>query len=161
VSKKLALKAFRVFRFAGVRASMETIVRVSSETYNLLQRRAQEIHSSPEALAESAIRLQLGNTAHIEQRRMPSGVQAYLRGTRVAVRHIAAFLKAGHSAEQIIRADLPHLSAAAIYEAIAYYYDHQAEIDAELDANSEAAIQQQLRQSLSPEQYTKLTGRTA
>jgi hypothetical protein len=54
---------------------------------------------------------------------------------------------------------LPHLPAAAVYEAIAYYYDHQAEIDAELDANSEAAIQQQLRQSLSPEQYAKLTGR--
>ena len=140
---------------------MEATVRVSPETYKLLQRRAQEAHSSPEVLAESAIRLQLGNTVHIEQRRTSFGVQAYLRDTRVAVRHVAAFLKAGHSAEQIIRADLPHLSAATIYEAIAYYYDHQAEIDAELDANSEAAIQQQLRQSLSPEQYTKLTGRTA
>jgi uncharacterized protein (DUF433 family) len=140
---------------------MEATVRISPETYKLLQRRAQDMQSTLDAVAETAIRLQLGNTAHIEQRHTPFGVQAYLRGTRVAVRHVAAFLKAGHAAEQIIRTDLPYLPAAAIYEAIAYYYDHQAEIDAELDANSEAAIQQQLRQSLSPEQYTKLTGQAA
>ena len=50
---------------------------------------------------------------------------------------------------------------AAIHEAIAYYCDHQAEIDVELAANSEAAVQQQLRQLLSPEQYAQLTGHAA
>jgi uncharacterized protein (DUF433 family) len=140
---------------------MDTIVRVSPETYKLLQQRASEAQSTLDAVAETAIRLQLGNTIHVEQRRTPLGVQAYLRGTRVAVRHVAAFLKAGHSAEEIIRNDLPHLPAASIYEAIAYYYDHQAEIDTELAANSEASVRQQLQQMLSPEQYAQLTGRTA
>lgn len=103
----------------------------------------------------------MGNTVHIEQKQTPYGPQAYLRGTRVAVRHVAAFLKAGHTAEEIINVGLPHVSAAAIYEAIAYYYDHQAEIDAELEANSKEAVQTQLRQRLSPEQYTRLTGQVA
>jgi len=90
-----------------------------------------------------------------------SRMQAYLRGTRVAVRHVAAFRKAGRTAEEIIRTGLGHLQPASIYEAIAYYYDHQAEIDAELDAQSEQAVHQQLRNLLSPEQYTQLTGRAA
>ena len=64
-----------------------------------------------------------GVSIHIEQRRTPYGVQAYLRGTRVAVRHVAAFLKAGRTAEEIIRIGLPHLPPASIYEAIAYYYE--------------------------------------
>ena len=88
-------------------------------------------------------------------------MQPYLRSTRVAVRRVAALLKAGRTAEEIIRIGLPHLQPASIYEAIAYYYDHQAEIDAELDAQSEQAIHQQLRNLLSPEQYTRLTGRAA
>jgi uncharacterized protein (DUF433 family) len=137
---------------------MDATIRVSSETYKLLWQRAQEAQSTPEAIAETAIRLQLGNTVHIEQRRTPFGAQAYLRGTRVAVRHVAAFLKAGHTADEIIHTDLSHLSAAAIYEAIAYYCDHQVEIDAELEANSEVAVHQQLRQLLAPEHYAKLTG---
>lgn len=141
--------------------SMDTHVKISPEVYKLLQQRAQEAQSTPDAIAETALRLQLGNTIHIEQRRTPYGVQAYLRGTRVAVRHVAAFLKAGRTVEEIIRAGLPHLQPASIYEAIAYYYDHQAEIDAELDAQSEQAVQQQLRRLLSPEQYTQLTGRPA
>lgn len=86
---------------------MDATIRVSPETYTLLQRRAQETQSRLETLAETAIRLQLGNTAHIEQRHTPQGVQAYLRGTRVAVRHVAAFLKAGHTTEQIIRTETP------------------------------------------------------
>jgi uncharacterized protein (DUF433 family) len=139
---------------------MGTTIQISSETYKLLQRRAQEMQSTPEQIAETAIRLQLGNTIHIEQKQTPFGPQAYLRGTRVAVRHIAAFLKAGQTAEEIIQTGLPHISPAAIYEAIAYYYDHQTEIEAELTANAQEAILSQLSKKLSAEQYARLTGQT-
>jgi uncharacterized protein (DUF433 family) len=137
---------------------MGTTIQISPETYELLQRRAAETQSTPEQIAETALRLQLGNTIHIEQKTTPFGPQAYLRGTRVAVRHVAALLKAGHTAEQIIQTDLPHLPPAAIYEAIAYFYDHQAEIEAELTANTQEAVLPQLRKKLSAEQYARLTG---
>ena len=140
---------------------MGTTIQISPETYELLQRRAKETQSTPERIAETAIRLQLGNTVHIEQKPTPFGPQAYLRGTRVAVRHVAAFLKIGHTAEEIIRTGLPHLPPAAIYEAIAYFYDHQAEIEAELTANTQEVALSQLRKKLSPEQYARLTGQTA
>jgi uncharacterized protein (DUF433 family) len=138
---------------------MESTIRISPEIYRLLERRASETRTTPEAVAETALRLQLGNSIHIEQRLTPDGPQAYVRGTRVAVRHIAAFFKAGHSAEEILKKDLPHLSAAGVYEALAYYHDHRAEIEAELDANSEQATRQQLQSLLAPEEYAQLTGK--
>jgi uncharacterized protein (DUF433 family) len=136
---------------------MNTTIKIPGETYKLLQARAEEMQMTPDQVAETIIRLQLGNMVHIEQRATPSGPQAYLRGTRVAVRHIAAFLMAGHSAEEIVKEDLPHLTAAAIYEAIAYYYDHKKEIEEELASNSKEAVQAQLRGLLTKEEYARLT----
>ena len=135
-----------------------TTIQLSPETYELLQRRAKEVQSTPEQIAETAIRLQLGNSIHIEQKQTRFGPQAYLRGTRVAVRHVAAFLKAGFTAEEITQTGLPHVPPAAIYEAISYYYDHQAEIEIELAANTQEAVLSQLREKLSPDQYALLTG---
>ncbi len=139
---------------------METTIQISPETYTLLKRQARRTQSTPEQIAETMIRRQLNGVTHIELKETPSGVQAYLRGTRVAVRHIAAFLKAGYTVEEIIQETLPHLPRAAIYEAIAWYYDHETEINEELAANSEEAVHAQLRQQLSPAQYARLTGQT-
>lgn len=136
---------------------MSVTIRISPEIYELLQRRATEAQSTPEQIAETVIRLHLGNMVHIEQKRTLSGVQAYLRGTRVAVRHVAAFLKAGHTVEEIVQQGLPHVPPAAIYEAIAFYYDHAAEIEAELAANTQEAALAQLRDTLSPEQFAQVT----
>ena len=140
---------------------MSVTIQISPETYQLLQRRATEVQSTPEQIAETAIRLHLGNMVHIEQKQTLSGAQAYLRGTRVAVRHVAAFLKAGHTVEEIVQTGLPYVPPAAIYEAIAYYYDHAAEIEAELAANTQEAALAQLRDTLSPEQFAQVTGQAA
>ncbi len=139
---------------------METTIQISPETYKLLKRQARKKQSTPEQIAETMLRQQLGGATHIEQKQTPAGPQAYLRGTRVAVRHIAAFLKAGYTVEEIIQETLPHIPRAAIYEAIAYFYDHETEINEELSANSEEAVHIQLRKQLSPAQYARLTGQS-
>jgi uncharacterized protein (DUF433 family) len=137
---------------------MSVTIQISPETYQLLQRWSKDANASPDQLAEAAIRTQLDYTTHLEQRPTRSGPQTYIRNTRVAVWHIAAFLQAGHTAGEIVDEGLPHLPPAAIYEAIAYYYNHQDEIEAELEANKAETINAQLRQQLSPEQYAQLTG---
>ena len=48
---------------------MTAIIQLSPETYQLLQRRAKEARITPEQVAETAIRLQLGNTTHIRHYR--------------------------------------------------------------------------------------------
>jgi uncharacterized protein (DUF433 family) len=54
-----------------------------------------------------------------------------IAGTRTTVHRIAVWYRMGMSAEEIAR-ELPHLSLAAIYAALAYYQANQAEIEAEL-----------------------------
>jgi hypothetical protein len=70
---------------------MSTTIQISAEAYELLRRRAAEVKTTPEQMAETAVPLQLGNTIHIEQRQTRSGPQAYIPGTRVAVRPVVAF----------------------------------------------------------------------
>ena len=54
-----------------------------------------------------------------------------LRGTRIPVRLIAQIYRAGDSVDDILQS-YPHLSAAAVHDAISYYLDHQSEIEAEI-----------------------------
>ena len=139
---------------------MYVMIPISSETYRLLKRRAGEANSTPEQLAEAAIRLQFGNTPHIEQRDTPFGPRAMIRGTRVAVAHVAGFLDGGFSVEEIVSEALPDVPPAAIYEALAYYYEHQAEIEADWAANEQEAVLADLNQRLSPEQLARFRGQT-
>lgn len=63
-------------------------------------------------------------------------------GTRTTVHRIAVWYKIGQSPEEIAR-ELPQLSLAGVYAALAYYHANQAEIEAELaaDAMKEARIE--------------------
>jgi prevent-host-death family protein len=65
---------------------------------------------------------------HIVRRSNISGGEPIIRGTRISARHIVERIQAGQSVNDILAA-LPHLTAAQVYAALAYYHDHQAEID--------------------------------
>ena len=57
-----------------------------------------------------------------------------IKDTRISVCHIAHLYKAGDTVEEILQAH-PHLKAAAVYDAISYYLDHQQEIEQEIAEN--------------------------
>lgn len=40
-----------------------------------------------------------------------------------------------------LQADFPHLSLAAIYDALSYYYDNREEVDVEIKASDELSAQ--------------------
>ena len=71
--------------------------------------------------------------AHIARVPGISGGEPIIRGTRVSVRHIVECSSAGQTADEILDG-LPHLTAAQVYAALAYYHDHREEIDALIDA---------------------------
>ena len=68
-----------------------------------------------------------------------AGGKPVIRGTRTPVRSIVAYHRMGNAAEEI-QAKVPHLSLAQIYDALSFYYDHQAEIDADIEANREEYV---------------------
>lgn len=60
-----------------------------------------------------------------------------IRGSRITVRNIVEWMRLGQTPPEILEG-YPHLSLAIIYDAIAYYYDHSAEIDQYIRENEEA-----------------------
>jgi len=59
------------------------------------------------------------------------GGRPVIKGTRTSVQAIASYYKLGMSIEEIMEG-LPHLSAAQIHDALSYYYDHQEEIERDI-----------------------------
>ena len=68
------------------------------------------------------------------------GGRAIIDGSRVSVRHIAQLYKAGESVDEVLQAH-PHLKAAAVYDALSYYLDHQSEIEQEIAENRFETVQ--------------------
>ncbi len=51
-----------------------------------------------------------------------------VEGTRIGVHDVVAMIKAGASVDAVV-GSFPRLSRAQVYECLAYYEDHQSEID--------------------------------
>jgi len=54
--------------------------------------------------------------------------QPVVEGTRIGVHDVVAMIKTGASVDAVV-GSLPRLTRAQVYECLAYYEDHQAEID--------------------------------
>ncbi len=61
---------------------------------------------------------------------------AIIEGTRISVRTVAGYYQMGMDVDEIL-ATLSHLSASQLHSALAYYFDHQQQIDGELTDNSD------------------------
>jgi uncharacterized protein (DUF433 family) len=59
-----------------------------------------------------------------------------ITGTRTRVANIVAYYKLGLSPEELAR-EFPHLSLSQVYDALSFYYEHQQDIDREIDEEQE------------------------
>jgi uncharacterized protein (DUF433 family) len=72
---------------------------------------------------------------HIE--RIDNNPARLIRMPRIRVSQIVVdYLNHGWSADEIVL-HYPHLRRAEVHSAMAYYFDHQAEIDGEIDAEQQ------------------------
>ncbi len=60
-----------------------------------------------------------------------AGGAPIIEGTRITVRTIAGYYQMGMDVDEIL-STLSHLTASQIHSALAYYFDHQKEIDEQL-----------------------------
>jgi uncharacterized protein (DUF433 family) len=70
------------------------------------------------------------------------GGRPIIAGTGVTVRTIAGHYKLGLSAEEI--ADEMNLALAGVYAALTYYHLNREEIEADILANSEASVREEM-----------------
>jgi uncharacterized protein (DUF433 family) len=67
------------------------------------------------------------------------GGRPTIKDNRIAASHIVQLYKGGDTMDEIFQAH-PHLQAAAVYDAISYYLDHQQEIEQEIAENRLEAL---------------------
>lgn len=71
------------------------------------------------------------------------GGRPIIAGTGTTIRTVAGLYKLGMVAEEIAT-QLPHLSLAQIYAALAYYHLHVDEVEADIEADSEENLKRLL-----------------
>jgi uncharacterized protein (DUF433 family) len=69
------------------------------------------------------------------------GGKPHIAGHRIKVQHIAAWHEQAGKSPDEIAADYPGLTLGDVYAALAYYYDHRDEIDADIRQDNEFAAQ--------------------
>jgi uncharacterized protein (DUF433 family) len=88
---------------------------------------------------------------HITSTPRIAGGAPIIKGTRIAVRAIAGYYQFGMSVDEILQS-LPHLTQSQVHAALAFYFDHQKEIDSDLRRNSDVDYwRKQVKQSPSVE----------
>jgi len=65
-----------------------------------------------------------------------AGGKPVIDGTRITVRCIAGYYQMGMAVDEILNT-LPQLTPSQVHSALAYYLDHQEEIDADLTESSD------------------------
>jgi uncharacterized protein (DUF433 family) len=67
------------------------------------------------------------------------GGRPIVRGTRIPVKALAGYHRMGYTLTEILEG-FSGLTAAQLHSALSYYYDHQAEIDADIEADELSAL---------------------
>lgn len=71
---------------------------------------------------------------HITQTPGVCGGRPVVGGTRIPVKVLVGYYRMNYQVTEIL-AGFPDLTPAQLYDALSYYYDHQAEIDADIKAD--------------------------
>ena len=76
---------------------------------------------------------------HVTTDRRICGGSPIIRGTRTSIANIAGYYLMGLTPEETQR-ELPHLSLAQIFDALAFYLDHRETINRELQKDKEEIV---------------------
>jgi|GEM_PF-383403 len=94
---------------------------------------------------------------NIEMVQSTGGTSAVIRGTRIYVYILIGYLLIGETPETIAKEIIPHITLSQVYEAMQYYFVHQAEIDKEREENTEEASRLLLKKASGEKKYKAIT----
>lgn len=138
---------------------MDATITLSEHTHKLLAGRAAQSQHPVAEIVEAALeQYLLPPHPYVEKVKMTSGWRAVIKGTRIPVSIIIGYTRIGQTPEILASEILPHLSLAALYDALSYYHDHTAEIEQEIEENNRMADPKYLRERLGEEDFLRITG---
>jgi uncharacterized protein (DUF433 family) len=91
------------------------------------------------------------STEHIEIVQGAGGPKPVIRGSRIRVEDVVGWYEQQHMTMPEILEGFPHISAADVHAALAYYWDHKEELDRKW-AEDEAWVEEFRRTHTSPYQ---------
>ena len=109
---------------AFVQATYENGVLRPMQPLDLTERQVVQICLDPEATTDHP---------HVTQTPGVCGGRPVVRGTRVPVKALVGYYRMGYTLAEILEGF--DLSSAQLHDALSYYYDHQAEVDADIKAD--------------------------
>ena len=62
------------------------------------------------------------------------GGEPIVKGTRTSVRAVVELWRLGYAPEELLK-ELPHLTLAAVFDALSFYSDHQEEVNRYIERN--------------------------
>jgi len=133
-------------------------IHLSQPLYEHILRLARRANQPPDRVVEAILWEHFPAYPYIELKRDQWGEYAIVAGTRTNVATIVRYAQMGHNAHTIATEILPHLTLAQVHSALAYYFEHQETVDAEIAADTDQVWQARLKELVGEEAYQTLVG---
>jgi len=133
-------------------------IHLSRPLYERILHLARQADQSPERVVETILWEHLPAYPHVQIKRDRWGEYAVIAGTRTSVATVVRYVQMGYDAQTITTEILPHLTLAQVHSALAYYFEHQEMVDAEIAADTNQVWQVRLKELVGEEAYQKLVG---
>jgi uncharacterized protein (DUF433 family) len=93
---------------------------------------------------------------HIERTDGVCGGRPVVRGSRITVKTLIGYHRMGYNLAEIM-SGFAGLTAAQFYDALSYYYDHQAEVDADIEGESLTSLAKRFHLEVDADGVMRLT----
>jgi uncharacterized protein (DUF433 family) len=135
-------------------------VHLSNQLYKRILHLAHQTNQPPDRVVEAILWEHFPAYPHIEIKRDQWGEYAIVAGTRTSVATIVRYVHTGYDAQTIATEILPHLTLAQVHSALAYYFEHQETVEAEIAADTDQVWQVRLKEMVGEQAYQTLVGTT-
>ena len=136
------------------------VIHLSEPLYERILRLARQTEQSPERVIETILWEHLPPYPHVQIKHDRWGEYAVIAGTRTSVATIVQYMQMGYDAQTIATEILPHLTPAQVHSALAYYFEHQEAMGAEMAADTAEVWQTRLKELVGEEVFQTLVGTT-
>jgi len=133
-------------------------IHLSQPLYERILHLAHQANQPPDCVVETILWEHFPAYPYIELKRDQWGEYAIVAGTRTSVATIVRYAQMEHGTHTIATEILPHLTLAQVHSALAYYFEHQETVDAEIAADTDQVWQARLKELVGEEACQTLVG---
>ena len=121
---------------------------------------ARQTNQPPERVVEIILWEHLPAYPHVQIKRDRWGEYAIIAGTRTSVATVVRYVQMGYDVQIIATEILPHLTPAQVHSALAYYFEHQEAVEAEMAADTTEVWLARLKELVGEEAYQMMVRTT-